>query len=148
MDSVRKVASSSLPVAYLPWTNSKLVFHPTRTLTGSATVLHVNIGAENKSRVAEFMSHPPMKGVPILQGLGPKECSRHDCAAPVPELDLNLDFRSNRQSCSSLESTHESTPSAFQYSPEHSVISTTSGLQYSSSGFSSDSPTLSSSPWQ
>lgn len=153
--------SSSLPMAYLPWTSSRFssaAFHPTRTSTGSATVLHVNLGTESKSRASEFMSHPPMKGVPILQvmqaGLGPKECNiRHDggtaAISPLPELDLNLGFRrSSPQSCSSLESTQESTPSTFQFSPDHSVISATSGLQYSSPGFSSDSPTLTSSPWQ
>lgn len=70
LDSVPKpAASSTLPMAYLPWRGSKLDFHP----TGSATVLHVNLGKEGRSRASEFMSCPPLKGVSILQGLGLNE---------------------------------------------------------------------------
>jgi hypothetical protein len=87
-------------------------------------VLQVRVGNETK-RASEFMSHPPMKGVPILQ---------------VPEPQRG--FRGSP--CSSLET---GTP-GFQCSPEHSVL-TSAGLQPSSStGFSSDSPSLTSSPWQ
>ncbi|KAG0593960.1 hypothetical protein M758_UG035500 [Ceratodon purpureus] len=149
--------SSAMPSVHLPsWTSgakTSSTSHPNYRSTGSATVLQVSVGNEN-SRMSEFMSHPPLKGVLILQlqvptTLSKEYTSRVDStsgAVKVPEqLDLKQQgFRgSPKSTCSSLESTQE-----FQYSPEHSVLST-SGLQYSSStGFSSDSPSLTSSPWQ
>lgn len=143
--------SSAMPTAHLSrWTSSaktSSVSHPNCRSTGSATVLQV--GVDNKNmRASEFMSHPPMKGVPILQLQMPTPLpkdytSRVDKGAgKVPELKLG--FRgSPKSSCSSLESTQE-----FQYSPEHSVLSTSGLLHSSSTGFSSDSPSLTSSPWQ
>lgn len=113
--------SSFSPTARLPsWTSggeARSHSHANYRSTGSATVLQVRVGNETR-RASEFMSHPPMKGVPILQ---------------VPEPQRAF-----------LETS--STP-GFQCSPEHSVL-TSAGLQPSRSTFSSDSPSLTSSPWQ
>ena len=121
---------SATPVPHIPsWASS----------TKSTSLAHRNYyrsTAGNASRRAsEFMSHPPMQGVPILQQ-GPPTMNHMDgWGVKLSDLDPKLSFRGSPNStCSSLESTQE-----FQFSPDHSVIST---------GFSSDSPSLTSSPWQ
>ena len=100
-------------------------------------------------RTSEFMTHPPKKGVSLLQPAAPTSTQHRQQAAAAAaaatvgvnnntlELDLKLGFCSPK-SCSSLESTQEST--ATYQSPD----------QCSIPSFSSDSPPLSASaacPW-
>lgn len=95
-------------------------------------------------RTSEFMTHPPQKGVTLLQPAAPTSTQHRQQAAATAgvnnntlELDLKLGFCSPK-SCSSLESTQEST--ATYQSPD----------QCSIPSFSSDSPPLSASaacPW-
>lgn len=96
-------------------------------------------------RTSEFMTHPPKKGVSLLQPAAPTSTQHRQQAAAATvgvnnntlELDLKLGFCSPK-SCSSLESTQEST--ATYQSPD----------QCSIPSFSSDSPPLSASaacPW-
>jgi hypothetical protein len=97
-------------------------------------------------RTSEFMTHPPKKGVSLLHPAAPTSTQHRQQAAAAAtvgvnnntlELDLKLGFCSPK-SCSSLESTQEST--ATYQSPD----------QCSIPSFSSDSPPLSASaacPW-
>lgn len=89
-------------------------------------------------RTTEFMTHPPKKGVPLQSAMMAQLGRRTDSGWSL-ELDLKLGFCSPGQSCSSFESTQEST--ATYQSPDSSFLP---GVTYQSfSAFSPDSPPLS-----
>lgn len=111
----------------------------------AATVLSARLSDD--MRTSEFMTHPPKKGVLLQLPLPPKPAAGQATGSRL-ELDLKLGFCSPK-SCSSLESTQEST--ATYQSPVLSDCSlqfTTSRLlRNSTHGFSSPDP-LSCYPWR
>ena len=120
----------------------------------AATALSARLSDD--MRTSEFMTHPPKKGVLLQLPLPPKPAAGqanntvdcHGTSNSRLELDLKLGFCSPK-SCSSLESTQEST--ATYQSPVLSDCSlqfTTSRLlRNSTPGFSSPDP-LSCYPWR
>ena len=96
-------------------------------------------------RTSEFLTHPPRKGVPLQLLPVPAEFVPSERGSVLPELDLKLGFCSPK-SCSSLESTQESTAT---YQSSDGSLPSSSGLHATNSGFSSDSPPLSTPcPWR
>ena len=120
----------------------------------AATALSARLSDD--MRTSEFMTHPPKKGVLLQLPLPPKPAAGqannavdcHGTSSSRLELDLKLGFCSPK-SCSSLESTQEST--ATYQSPvlsDSSLQFTTSRLfRNSTPGFSSPDP-LSCYPWR
>lgn len=121
----------------------------------AATALSARLSDD--MRTSEFMTHPPKKGVLLQLPLPPKPAAAgqanktvdcHGTSSSRLELDLKLGFCSPK-SCSSLESTQEST--ATYQSPVLSDCSlqfTTSRLlRNTTPGFSSPDP-LSCYPWR
>ena len=126
--------------------------------SAAATALSARLSDDK--RTSEFMTHPPKKGVLLQLPLPPKPAAAaaagqannavdcHGTSSSRLELDLKLGFCSPK-SCSSLESTQEST--ATYQSPVLSDCSlqfTTSRLlRNTTPGFSSPDP-LSCYPWR
>lgn len=110
------------------------------------------IRVSDEVRTSEFMTHPPKKGV-LLQSAMLSQNQAHallgrDCSGSSAgrslELDLKLGFGLSPKSCSSLESTQESTVT---YQSSECSFPSVSEL-YSSSSFSPGSPSpLSSHAW-
>ena len=105
------------------------------------STIKAKVRVSDEVRTTEFMTHPPKKGVPLQSAMSTK-------SGKAVELDLKLGFCSPK-SCSSWESTQEST--ATYQSPECSnSFPPVSGLYTSGyCTFSPDSPPLSCyNPWR